>query len=80
MADRSVYDENPITLDEMIEVAGREAGRIRVSQEALVVAGLRPVPHAEFIRDAEKFEAIARFLERCKPHMKEIRAILTRRR
>jgi hypothetical protein len=64
------------TLDDMVDVIAREASRRRSSQEALVAAGLRSGPDADQLWEAEVMETAVRLIDRLRPHMPAIRAMI----
>lgn len=66
----------PIYLAEMIEVVLGEAGRIMTTQAALVKCEWRKAPDAQEIRHAEVYEAVAAFLDECRPYQKKIMSIV----
>ena len=69
----------PVTVDNMIDECIIEALRIRGSQAALIAAGHRAIEDPGMIRKAEVWEAQARFLQKIKPRLAEIRKLMARK-
>ena len=69
----------PITVDDMIDQCIVEALRIRGTQTTLIAMGHRTVEDPGMIRKAEVWEAQARFLQKIKPRLPDIRKMMARR-
>lgn len=63
-------------LTEMLMVAGREADRIRFTQNVLIKGGMRTTPHEGEIRKAEVFEDITRLIAAIMPVRNEVLRVL----
>lgn len=66
----------PARLEEMVEVVLDEASRLRASQRALVLAGLRTSPDARQMRKADVYDDIARLLWAIIPLKQQVHAVL----
>lgn len=63
--------------DEIIKTLADEGARIRATQEALILSGLRVTPYPGKIRQAEIFEYAADLIARLSPYGDDVRAILS---
>lgn len=69
-------DRKRAGLTEMLMVAGREADRIRFTQDALMKAGCRTKPHEGEMRKAEVFDDITRLIAAIMGARQEVQRVL----
>lgn len=63
-------------LTEMLQVAGREADRIRFTQQLLVREGMRTSPHPGEMRKAEVYDDITRLIAAIMSARNEVQRVL----